>query len=351
MEARWWQVEPDGRILCTLCPRYCRLAEGQAGFCYIRQHESGKLVSLGYGKTTGFAVDPVEKKPLNHFLPGSSILSFGTAGCNLGCKFCQNWDMSKARLAEKQSADVTPDEVVDLVVRQGAPSVAMTYNDPIIWAEFAIDIARAAKRRGIKSVLVTAGYVTAEARPELFAEVDAANVDLKAFTEDFYRKVTFSHLQPVLETLEWLRRSTKVWFELTNLLIPGHNDDPSETRKLSEWVAEHLGPDTPLHFTAFHPDFKMLDVPRTPPSVLTRARRIAQEVGLRYVYTGNVHDREGGTTFCPSCKGAVIERDWYAVDPIGLDGNHCAACGQTIPGVFTTAQASPGRRKHLGLVY
>jgi pyruvate formate lyase activating enzyme len=351
MEARWWQVEEDGRILCTLCPRYCRLAEGQAGFCYIRKRESGKLVSLGYGKTTGFAVDPVEKKPLNHFLPGSTILSFGTAGCNLGCKFCQNWDMSKARLAEKQSADVTPDEVVELAVREGAPSVAMTYNDPIIWAEFAIDIARQAKRRGIKSVLVTAGYVTAEARPELFAEIDAANVDLKAFTEDFYRKVTFSHLQPVLETLEWLRRSTKVWLELTNLIIPGHNDDPSETRKLSEWVAEHLGPDTPLHFTAFHPDFKMLDVPRTPPSTLTRARRIAEEVGLRYVYTGNVHDREGGTTFCPSCRAAVIERDWYAVDPLGLDGNKCAACGQTIPGVFTTAQASPGRRKHLGLVY
>ncbi len=351
MEARWWHTEPDGKILCTLCPRYCRLQEGQAGFCYIRKVESGKLISLGYGKTTGFAVDPVEKKPLNHFLPGSTILSFGTAGCNLGCKFCQNWDISKARLVEKQSADVSAEQVIDLALAQGSPSVAMTYNDPIIWAEFAIDIARAARRRGVKSVLVTAGYVTAEARPELFAEIDAANVDLKAFTEDFYHKVTFSHLQPVLDTLKWLHDETDVWVELTNLMIPGHNDDPAETRKLSEWVAENLGLDTPLHFTAFHPDFKMQDVPRTPTETLTRARRIAREVGLRYVYTGNVHDREGGTTWCPSCNAAVIERDWYVVDPVGLDGNKCAACGTTIAGVFTTAQASPGRRRHLGLVY
>jgi pyruvate formate lyase activating enzyme len=335
MEARWWHTEPDGRILCTLCPRFCRLAEGQAGFCYIRKNENGKLVSLGYGKTTGFAVDPVEKKPLNHFLPGSKILSFGTAGCNLGCKFCQNWDLSKARLAEKESADVTPAQVVDLALRQNTPSVAMTYNDPIIWAEFAADIAREARRRGVKSVLVTAGYVTAEARPELFADVDAANVDLKAFSEDFYHRITFSHLQPILETLKWLHDETDVWLEVTNLLIPGHNDDPGETRRLAEWVAEHLGLDTPLHFTAFHPDFKMLDVPRTPPATLTRARAIAREVGLRYVYTGNVHDLEGGTTLCPSCGAKVIERDWHVVNPLGLDGGRCAACRQIIPGVFT----------------
>jgi pyruvate formate lyase activating enzyme len=350
VEARWWHEE-HGKILCTLCPRYCRLAEGQAGFCFIRKNENGKLISLGYGKTTGFAVDPVEKKPLNHFLPGSTILSFGTAGCNLGCKFCQNWDMSKARMAEKASADVTPDQVIDLAIEQRSPSVAMTYNDPVIWAEFAIDIARAAKKRGIKSVLVTAGYVTAEARPELFAEVDAANVDIKAFTEDFYHKVTFSHLQPVLETLEWLKKETKVWIELTNLMIPGHNDDPAETKQLSEWVADHLGVDTPLHFTAFHPDFKMMDVPRTPAATLTRARRIAREVGLRYVYTGNVHDREGGTTWCPGCGEAVIERDWYQVEPVGLNGSKCKSCGFTIAGVFESAQASPGRRRHLGLVY
>src|SRR5579859_981055 len=275
--ARWSEPQPDGRLLCTLCPRYCRLADGQAGFCFIRKNEHGRMVSLGYGRTTGFAVDPVEKKPLNHFLPGTPILSFGTAGCNLGCKFCQNWDISKARLDDARSAEVSPAEVIDLAVREGCPSVAMTYNDPVIWAEFAIDIAKEARARRMRSVLVTAGYVTAEARPELFAEVDAANVDIKAFTEDFYHKVTFAHLQPVLETLKWLHDETKVWVELTNLMIPGHNDDPAETRKLSEWVVENLGPDTPLHFTAFHPDFKMLDVPSTPPETLQRARRIARE--------------------------------------------------------------------------
>ncbi len=349
--ARWSEPLPDGRLLCTLCPRYCRLADGQAGFCFIRKNENGAMVSLGYGRTTGFAVDPVEKKPLNHFLPGTPILSFGTAGCNLGCKFCQNWDISKARLADAASAEISPDEVVALAEREGCPSVAMTYNDPVIWAEFAIDIARRARARGVRSVLVTAGYVTADARPELFADVDAANVDIKAFTDEFYNKVTFSHLDPILETLIWLKRSTKVWIELTNLMIPGLNDSPSETKQLAEWVGRELGDEVPLHFTAFHPDFKMRDIPRTPPATLTRARAIAREVGLKYVYTGNVHDREGGTTWCPDCGAAVIERDWYAVDPAGLDGNRCRSCGRSIAGVFDVARPSPGRRRSLGLVY
>ncbi len=349
--ARWSHVEPDGRLLCTLCPRFCRLHEGQAGFCFIRKNESGQMVSLGYGRTTGFAVDPVEKKPLNHFLPGTSILSFGTAGCNLGCKFCQNWDISKAKLDGDRSAEVSPREVVDLAVREGCPSVAMTYNDPVIWAEFAIDIAREARARGIRSVLVTAGYVTAAARPELFEHVDAANVDLKAFTEDFYHKVTFSHLDPVLETLKYLKHHTKVWFEITTLLIPGLNDSPTEMRQLSEWIGKELGDDVPLHFTAFHPDFKMRDIPPTPPETLRRARAQAREVGLKYVYTGNVHDRDGGTTYCPSCGDAVIERDWFAVEPVALERGKCASCGATIAGVFDTARASPGRRRSLGLVY
>jgi pyruvate formate lyase activating enzyme len=350
--ARWWSKQEDGRLLCTLCPRFCRLSDGQAGFCYIRKNEGGALVSLGYGRTTGFAVDPVEKKPLNHFLPGTPILSFGTAGCNLGCKFCQNWDISKARLADAESSAVTAAQVIDLAQAQGCPSVAMTYNDPVIWAEFAVDVAREARARGVRSVLVTAGYVTAEARPELYADVDAANVDLKAFTDDFYHKVTFSHLDPVLETLKWLKHDTKVWIEITNLMIPGLNDSPSETRQLAEWIGNQLGHEVPLHFTAFHPDFKMRDVPPTPPATLARARAIAREVGLKYVYTGNVHDREGGTTWCPSCGEAVIERDWFAVDPVGLRDGTCAACGEKIAGVFALpVKASPGRRRSLGLVY
>jgi pyruvate formate lyase activating enzyme len=351
--ARWWHPDHDGKLLCTLCPRYCRLGDGQAGFCYIRKNEGGRMWSLGYGRTTGFAVDPVEKKPLNHFLPGTPILSFGTAGCNLGCKFCQNWDISKARLDDEKSRPVGPDEVIALAQREGCPSVAMTYNDPVIWAEFAIDIAHAARKNGVRSVLVTAGYVTAEARPELYAEIDAANVDVKAFTEDFYKKVTFSELAPVLETLAWLHKERpSVWIELTNLMIPGLNDDPAETRRLAEWVGAELGDEVPVHFTAFHPDYKMLDTPRTPPATLTRARQIAREVGLKYVYTGNVHDRGGQTTWCPACGAEVIRRDWYAVDPVGLRDGACAACGGKIAGVFTLpVQAAPGRRRSLGLVY
>ncbi len=356
--ARWWhRDDKDGKIVCTLCPRYCRLGDGQAGFCFIRKRQGDELVSLGYGRTTGFASDPIEKKPLNHFLPGTSILSFGTAGCNLGCKFCQNWDMSKARLDTLASAPVTPAQVVDLAVAQSCPSVAMTYNDPVIWAEFAVDIAREARARGVRSVLVTAGYVTAEARPELYENIDAANVDLKAFTEDFYHKVTFSHLDPVLETLKWIKHDTNVWLEITNLMIPGLNDAESETRKLAEWIGAELGDEVPLHFTAFHPDFKMRDIPRTPSSTLTRARQIARDVGLKYVYTGNVHDRAGGTTWCPSCDAAVIERDWFAIDPVGLavDGSGagaCRACGARIAGHFDLkVYASDGRRRGLGLVY
>jgi pyruvate formate lyase activating enzyme len=355
--ARWWHQEDDGKLVCTLCPRLCRLGEGQAGFCYIRKNESGKMVSLGYGRTTGFAVDPVEKKPLNHFLPGTSILSFGTAGCNLGCKFCQNWDISKARLDARESAPVTPAQVVDLAAAQGCPSVAMTYNDPVIWAEFAIDVAREARARGLRSVLVSAGYVTAEASPELFAHVDAANIDLKAFTDDFYHKVTFSHLDPVLDTLRFIKRETSVWLEITNLMIPGLNDAEAETTRLCEWIGRELGDEVPLHFTAFHPDFKMRDLPPTPSSTLSRARQIAREVGLKYVYTGNVHDREGGTTFCPSCGAAAIARDWYAIEPVGLrlgEGGSagCAGCGAPIAGVYALpVRASAGRRRGLGLVY
>jgi pyruvate formate lyase activating enzyme len=350
--ARWWRTEDSGKILCTLCPRYCQLGDGQAGFCFIRQRRGDELVSLGYGRTTGFAVDPVEKKPLNHFLPGTPILSFGTAGCNLGCKFCQNWDISKAKLDDEHSAPVSAERVIELAIEQGCPSVAMTYNDPVIWAEFAIDIVRAGAARGVRSVLVTAGYVTDEARPDLFEGVAAANVDLKAFTEDFYHKVTFSHLDPVLDTLRWLRRETDVWFEITNLLIPGCNDDPAETGRLVEWIGAELGDDVPLHFTAFHPDFKMRDLPPTPPSTLRAARRRALDAGLKYVYTGNVHDPDGQTTWCPGCGAAVIRRDWYVVDPSGLAaGGACARCNTRIAGVFDLVRPSEGRRRGLGLVY
>lgn len=332
-EALWWHAEEDGRLLCTLCPRYCRMGEGQAGFCYIRKNVGGKLYSLGYGTSTGFAIDPIEKKPLNHFLPGSKILSFGTAGCNLGCRFCQNWSISKAKLDEAQSRGATAEDVVRLAKRNRAPSIAFTYNDPVIWGEFVIDISRLARQEAIKSVMVTAGYITREARPDVYRHIDAANVDLKAFSERFYHKVTFSHLEPVLDTLKWLKHETDIWFEITNLMIPGENDDPAETQRLCDWVLENLGDSVPLHFTAFHPDFKMTDKPRTPAITLKRARQIAISAGVKHCYVGNVFDDEGQTTYCPSCKKPLIRRSWHEITEYNLNGDRCA-CGATIAGVF-----------------
>jgi pyruvate formate lyase activating enzyme len=338
-------------VLCTLCPRACRIGDGQDGFCFIRRNRAGQLLTAGWGTTTGFAVDPIEKKPLAHFHPGSTVLSFGTAGCNLGCRFCQNWDISKARTDEARSEDEwSPERVVALARQVDAPGIAFTYNDPIIWAEYAIDVAREAHAQGLFTVFVTNGYVSPAAREEIFRHMDAANVDLKAFTEEFYAKQTLSHLAPVKETLEWLARETDVWVEVTTLLIPGLNDGADETRSLSRFVRDRMGPDVPLHFTAFHPDYKMLDRPRTPGRTLSRARALAREEGLRHVYTGNVHDPEGETTFCPGCGAPVIERDRFAIRAVRMSGDACAACGTRIAGRFGDRPLVPtsGRRVALG---
>jgi pyruvate formate lyase activating enzyme len=343
-EALWWHTEDDGRILCTLCPRFCRMGENQPGFCYIRKNIGGKLYSLGYGTSTGFAIDPIEKKPLNHFLPGTEILSFGTAGCNLGCRFCQNWSISKAKLDEANSSGASPEKIVELAKQNRVPSIAFTYNDPVIWGEFVIDISRQAREQGLKSVMVTAGYITPEARPEVYRYIDAANVDLKAFTERFYHKVTFSHLDPVLDTLKWLKHETNIWIEITNLMIPGENDDPDETKRLCDWVVQHLGESVPLHFTAFHPDFKLTDKPRTPPATLKRARQIALSAGVKYCYVGNVFDDEGQTTYCPACKGVLIRRSWHDILEYNLDSDRCG-CGARIPGVFPNASRSKSRHR------
>lgn len=331
-QARWWEKQENGRVLCTLCPRYCNIPPGKAGFCYVRKNVNGELITTAYGRPTGFAVDPVEKKPLNHFYPGTTILSFGTAGCNLGCKFCQNWHMSKARLDELNALHVSPEEVVKLAQKYNCPSIAFTYNDPIIFAEYVIDISKLARQVGIKTVMVTNGYVDAKAREEVFEFIDGANVDLKAFSERFYYELTNAHLQPVLDTLEWLKKETDVWFEITTLLIPGENDSEDEIARMCDWVLNTLGDEVPLHFTAFHPDFKMVDHPPTPYSTLRKARQIALKAGIKYCYTGNVHDPEGQTTFCPNCGQALIERNWYQVIITGLENGHCSKCGQAIAG-------------------
>jgi pyruvate formate lyase activating enzyme len=331
---RWQHKLADGRVQCDLCPRFCRLNDGQRAFCFVRQRVGEEIVLTSYGKASGFCVDPIEKKPLNHFLPGSSVLSFGTAGCNLGCKFCQNWDISKAREIERLSDSAMPEQIAEAARAAGCASVAFTYNDPVIFAEYAIDTARACRALGIKAVAVTSGYITKEARGDFYAVMDAANVDLKAFSDGFYEKVCYAELERVKETLVYLRHETNVWFEITTLLIPGHNDSPDEIDRLCGWVSEALGPDVPLHFTAFHPDFRMRDVPRTPPETLHRAREQAKRHGIHHVYTGNVHDSTGQSTYCASCGARVIERDWYSLGEYELDGNRCRACDAVLPGVY-----------------
>ncbi len=337
---RYWHRLEDGRAQCDVCPRYCKLHEGQRGLCFVRANRGGEIVLTSYGRSSGFCVDPIEKKPLNHFLPGTPVLSFGTAGCNLACKFCQNWDISKSREMDILADRASPETIARAARELGCASVAYTYNDPVIFLEYAIDVAKACRERGIKSVAVTAGYMCDEPRREFYRHMDAANVDLKAFTEEFYWKLTGGHLQPVLDTLKYLKHETRVWFETTTLLIPGHNDSDRELNDMTRWVVENLGPDVPMHFTAFHPDWKILDVPPTPPATLTRARAIALKNGVRYAYTGNVHDQAGGSTYCHRCGAKLIGRDGYEISVWNLGENGtCRSCGTICAGVF---EARPG---------
>lgn len=343
---KYWHRLDDERIQCDLCPRFCKLHEGQHGLCFVRARQDDRIVLTAYGRSSGFCVDPIEKKPLNHFLPGTSVLSFGTAGCNLSCRFCQNWDMSKSREMDRLADQASPETIARAAEQLGCRSVAFTYNDPVIFHEYAIDVARACRVRGVKSVAVTAGYMCEEPREEFYRHMDAANVDLKGFTERFYRQVCAGSLQPVLDTLLYLKHRTTVWFEITTLLIPGENDSDQELEALTQWVAERLGPDVPIHFTAFHPDWKMLDRPPTPAATLTRARRIAINNGLRYAYTGNVHDEDGGSTYCHRCGNRLIGRDWYELTEWNLTADAaCRFCASPCAGVFDTQPGSWGPRR------
>jgi pyruvate formate lyase activating enzyme len=342
----YWHGLADGRIQCDVCPRACKLRDGQRGVCFVRARQDDQVVLTTYGRSSGFCVDPMEKKPLNHFLPGSPILSFGTAGCNLACRFCQNWDISKSKEMDTLADSASPDAIAAMAGRLGCAGVAFTYNDPVIFHEYAIDVADACHDRGLRAVAVTAGYVCPEPRAEFYAHMDAANVDLKGFTEDFYKHVCAGQLGAVLDTLEYLWHETDVWFEITNLLIPDANDADRELDAMTAWVVEHLGPDVPMHFTAFHPDFKMLDRPPTPPATLARARAIAVANGVRYAYTGNVHDPAGSSTYCPGCGTRVVERDWYRLGEYRLsDDGHCLVCGTQLPGVYAGRPGAWGRRR------
>ena len=336
----YWHRLDDGRVQCDLCPRACKLHEGQQGLCYVRARQNDAIVLTTYGRSSGFCIDPIEKKPLNHFYPGTPVLSFGTAGCNLACKFCQNWDISKSREMDTLADQASPQTIARAAHKLGCRSVAFTYNDPVIFHEYAMDVAHACHEHDIKTVAVSAGYICPQPRVEFFSYIDAANIDLKAFNEDFYVKLTGAHLQPVLDTLIYLKHETRVWFEITTLLIPGKNDSDAELQAMCQWIAEKLGCDVPLHFTAFHPDWKMRDIPATPASTLSRARHIAMEHGLRYVYTGNVHDPAGSSSYCHHCGAKLIGRDWYVLSEWGLDASgHCQHCGTACAGIFS---AQPG---------
>jgi pyruvate formate lyase activating enzyme len=341
VRTRYWHRLEDGRVQCDVCPRACRMHEGQRGLCFVRGCLDGEVVLTTYGRSSGFCIDPIEKKPLNHFLPGTPVLSFGTAGCNLACKFCQNWDISKSRETDTLADAASPEQLATAAQRLGCRSIAFTYNDPVIFLEYAVDVAQACHARGIRTVAVTAGYMCAQPRAEFYRHMDAANVDLKAFSERFYRNVTGAHLAPVLDTLRYLKHETRVWLEITTLIIPGENDSDAELDAMTTWIRENLGRDVPLHFTAFHPDWKMRDRGRTPPSTLTRARAIGLRNGLHYVYTGNVHDPAGGSTWCSGCGALLIGRDWYVLGDWNLTAEGgCRLCGTPCAGVF---EAVPGR--------
>jgi pyruvate formate lyase activating enzyme len=343
---KYWHKLEDGRVQCDLCPRYCHIKEGRQGFCFVRENYQGAVVLNTYGRSSGFCVDPIEKKPLNHFLPGTPVFSFGTAGCNLGCKFCQNWDISKSRETHTLADEASPETIAQAAKDLGCRSVAYTYNDPVIFHEYAIDVAKACNAFDIKSVAVTAGYVCAEPREEFYRYMHAANVDLKAFSEDFYHRLTGAHLEPVLETLKYLKHETGVWIELTTLLIPGENDSEQELEEMTQWVVRELGPDVPMHFTAFHPSWKMMDYPQTHPATLTRARQIAIDNGVRYAYVGNVHDPQGDSTYCHQCGKLLIGRDWYELSDWNLtEAGECRFCGTPCAGVFESAPGDWGSRR------
>ncbi len=346
VKTRYWHQLDDGRIQCDVCPRVCKLKNGQRGLCFVRACEDDQIVLTTYGRSSGFCIDPIEKKPLNHFYPGTSVFSFGTAGCNLACKFCQNWDISKSREMDTLADEANPEALAQTAKKLQCRSIAFTYNDPVIFHEYAIDVAAACHEHDIKTVAVSAGYVCPEPREEFYRYIDAVNIDLKAFTEDFYHKITSSHLDAVLETLSYIKHSTNVWLEITNLIIPGENDSDKELNQMTEWIVSELGPDVPLHFSAFHPDWKMRDKPRTPLQTLQKARSIAIINGLHYVYTGNVHDRDGDTTFCHNCGEELIVRDWYEIKNWHLDQDGmCPKCNTVCAGIFDVTHGNWGSKR------
>lgn len=341
----FWHQTENGRIQCDICPRACQLKEGQRGLCFVRACEDQKIVLKTYGRSSGFCIDPIEKNPLYHFYPGTPVLSFGTAGCNLFCKFCQNWDISKAKTTDRLLDQAMPDQIAMAAKSNGCSSVAYTYNDPVIFLEYASDVAKACRDKGIKNIAVTAGYICEEPRKKFYEYMDAANIDLKAFSDEFYKKICGGKLQTVLDTLLYLKNETDVWFEITNLIIPGENDDPEELNDMTQWIVKNLGSDTPVHFTAFHPDYKMMNKERTSLALIQKACEIGRQNGLSYVYSGNVHDPDNDSTHCKGCGELLIQRDWYELGKWNLIDNKCPKCETVCAGVFEEQPGDWGRKR------
>ncbi len=327
---------PD--VECLLCPKRCVLAAYQRGDCRVRVNVDGKLFTLVYGKPCTAHVDPIEKKPLFHFLPGTAIYSIATAGCNLHCKNCQNWEISQTNPEDARNFDAEPARVVADAQGAGCISVAYTYAEPVVFFEYALAASRLARARGLKNVMVTAGYIEPEPLREICAVTDAANVDLKAFSDDFYQKICDARLAPVLKALT-VYREEGVWLEVTNLIIPELNDAPAGIRKLCRWVHDNLGAETPLHFSRFYPMYKLANLSPTPVATLTRARNIALDEGLKYPYVGNVPGHPGNNTYCPSCGRAVVERHGFQILAYNLDGDKCPNCGARVAGVWAEPPA------------
>ncbi|HNW26459.1 MAG TPA: AmmeMemoRadiSam system radical SAM enzyme [Candidatus Gastranaerophilaceae bacterium] len=324
----------DNITQCTICPRNCRLKEGQSGFCHIRKNVNGEIVLTSYGYNTGLAIDPIEKKPLYHFYPGSLVLSFGTLGCNMGCDFCQNWRTTKSKDDSASLNYTSPEKIADLAQEYGCKSVAFTYNDPVIFFEYAVDTAKICREKGIKTVAVTAGYINPEPRKEFFKYMDAANIDLKAFNPEFYKKHCLANIEPILDTIKYVKNETDCWLELTTLLIEGENDSEQDLQKECDWILKNLGDEVPIHFSAFHPDYRVTDKSKTKFSTLLKAYSIAKKAGLKNIYTGNTCDIETATTYCSKCKKALIKRDCYHIEEYHLEKSTCAFCGAKCAGVF-----------------
>ncbi|MDI6849512.1 MAG: AmmeMemoRadiSam system radical SAM enzyme [Candidatus Saccharicenans sp.] len=334
VEARYYRKLPDREIKCDLCPRFCRLGDKERGFCGVRENQDGRYYTLVYGQVASLNVDPIEKKPFFHFLPGSGAFSLATAGCNLSCKFCQNWEISQMRPEQVKSVSLSPEALVASCERYDCPVIAYTYTEPVIFFEYMFDSSQLARKKGLRNVVVTAGYINPEPLADLLRVVDAVKVDLKAFNQKFYSEYVRGELQPVLQTIKQIARSG-TWLEIVYLVIPTLNDNPAEIRDMCRYLKEEIGPDYPVHFSRFHPMYLVKNLPPTPVSTLERLREAALAEGLHYVYVGNVPGHPGENTYCPKCGNLIIERYGYVIRKKELSGNKCRYCGQTVAGVWS----------------